>query len=405
MKRISKCIIALLLTVIISGCAPTSSPATGGAAAQAPTVTATLSTAVTPTVAPTVTAEPKGVENLIIIIGDGMGQAHISAAQQVYGRHYGFTDWDSTLINTNAINEQGEASVLTDSAAAATAMATGVLTLRRRVGMDKDEAVLTTFLDLARQKGMVTGILTTETLLGATPAGFSAHVKNRFDPQAVLDSQIDSGLDLLCGAPDPICAANREQILQAGYYYCDDISGIDAEPSKKQYWQLDTLKTSPEVEPVSLAELSVAALDHLDAKGEFIMIIEQAHIDKFCHDNIFDKTVHSVDMLNSTVERVMEWVGERTDTAVMVLADHETGGLVLDPEAENSYFSPITGEQIAYEYTSTNHTTDEVKLFWHGFEPNIAALPYFGERDRIKNSDIFYMVCELLELKAGAEDK
>lgn len=381
--------ILMAFVLVLAGCNQAVLPSQSASVAPS-------GTAVAYTASPEPTLSPdNGCKSLVIIIGDGMGQAHITAAQQAYGISFPFTKWQSVLINTDALDDNGEAVKTTDSAAAATAMASGVLTNRRLVGMNKDLEPLTTFLDLAQKQGMLTGIITTDTLLGATPSGFSAHAESRYDQETIFASELDCGIDLLCGAPHELCQNGVLQITAAGYDYRDEPFTLDELSQKKQYWQLDTLDP-PENYPL-LDELSIMALDHLYSKGDFILVIEQAHIDKFSHDAALDKTLHSVNMLNTTVERVSQWA-EGKNTAIMVLADHETGGLTLSPEAPNTYFSLITGKEIKYEYTSKNHTSTPVSLYVKGFEPDFAALPYYGDDKLIKNSDLFYLVCSLFEL-------
>ena len=78
------------------------------------------------------------------------------------------------LVDTNCLNNY-----VTDSAAAATAMATGVRTLYERMGMDENGNELETILDIAHNNGLMTGLITNDFLTGATPGGFSAHSINR----------------------------------------------------------------------------------------------------------------------------------------------------------------------------------------------------------------------------------
>ena len=120
-------------------------------------------------------ADMSTVKNVILIIGDGMGVEHISAAQMCTGEAFCFRDWQYASVNTDSVNEDGQGSVLTDSAAAATAMATGSLTVNGYVGKDSRGVDLSTVLDEARRLGKATGIVTTDALYGATPAAFSAH--------------------------------------------------------------------------------------------------------------------------------------------------------------------------------------------------------------------------------------
>ena len=123
--------------------------------------------------------EGANVKNIILIIGDGMGENQVKLTEK-YGLR-GSQALDilkaeyKGLIDTNCLNNY-----VTDSAAAATAMATGVRTLYERVGMDEEGNELKTILDYAYENNMGTGLLTTDNLDGATPLAFSSHGTNRY---------------------------------------------------------------------------------------------------------------------------------------------------------------------------------------------------------------------------------
>ena len=103
--------------------------------------------------------------------------------------------------------------------------------------------------------------------------------------------------------------------------------------------------------------------------------------------------------LNETVEAVLGWIGDRKDTAVLITADHETGGLSVS--ASEEYLLPNTyktanNNQITYIFESGSHTEADVLLYTHGFKLDASTLPHFKSSNIIKNSDVPVIMRRLL---------
>ena len=97
----------------------------------------------------------------------------------------------------------------------------------------------------------------------------------------------------------------------------------------------------------------------------------------------------------------MSWVGDRTDTVVLVTADHETGGLLVSnqPEYANSETVTVNGvtKTLYYEYTAPDHTSANVTLFVHGITADFTKSEmYLG--DAMKNTGIFYLMLDILNI-------
>ncbi len=338
------------------------------------------------------------IQNIILIIGDGMGLQHINAGQLYDGKTYDFTTWPMVRVNTQALDETGELSTkFPDSVAASTAMATGVLTANEFVGRAIDGTDLQTILDVAGAMGKATGIVTTDTLFGGTPAGYAAHASSRNDRMDILETQLTSGVNLLCGASHESCTAMADQIRENGYAYSDDFLNLNFE-ADKAYWQL-SLGGNDALNP--LQDIAIEALNYLrqDPDG-FVLVIEQAHIDKYCHHQQFQDVCIAVSDLNKTVEAVMNWLGDRTDTAVLVTADHETGGLQVSEEV-GKYKETLTAaasgasQDISYEFRTPNHTTANVSLYTYGFAADFTKSDLYKKK-ALKNTGIYYLMAELL---------
>lgn len=114
-------------------------------------------------------------KNIILLIGDGMALSQISAARTVAGNQLNMLRCDYIGIqSTHAADKY-----VTDSGASATAMACGEKTNYYTIGVDTDGNPLTSIIELAEANGMSTGIMTTSTIVHATPAAFFAHQNDR----------------------------------------------------------------------------------------------------------------------------------------------------------------------------------------------------------------------------------
>ena len=338
------------------------------------------------------------IKNVIYIIGDGMGLEHIAAGQMAYNKDYCFDEWQFASVNTDSLTSGGRnQSELTDSAAAGTALATGTVTLNEHVGKDQNGNDLTTILDYAKSRGMKTGLITTDKLYGATPGAFSAHSLDRDNYMEILESQIDSGIDLICGSTTSSDALETSLITSKGYQHCTTFSAMKYSKASKLYC---TLKMEGSyASDVSLADATVASLNFLDNEKGFALVIEQAHVDKSSHNKDVLGAVYAVNSLNNTVEAILDWLGDRTDTAIVITSDHETGDFSVSatktlPESASVGDGYPT---FYYRFNSGSHTKSNVGLFIYGADINIKAISYFKTEFNVKNSDIFTIVKMLIQ--------
>ncbi len=332
------------------------------------------------------------VKNVVLIIGDGMGTEHIKAAQLAKNSTFGFTQWQHAMVDTTNISCE-----TTDSAAAATAMATGSLTVNHAVGQTPDGQDLQTIMDIAQSKGMRTGIVTTDYVYGATPAGFSGHSPNRDNNVDLFKTQLNSNLNLICASYNDTVGLRSDLIDESNFDFCSKFSKRE-EVAKAEHalclFDLEGFGNS-----VTLADATTFALDFLENENGFVLMVEQAHIDKASHDLFFSKAVNSVIGLQNTVIAVQDWIGDRLDTAVILTADHETCGLQVSQEntLPQSYTFKNTGVTLYYNWTADYHTSANVDLYYDGFYADLSQLPVFFSSEKIKNTDIFLVMKNLVE--------
>jgi alkaline phosphatase len=291
--------------------------------------------------------------------------------------------------------------VLTDSAASATALATGTSTINGYLGVDKYGAELDTILDLAFLYGKSTGVVTTDYLYGATPAGFSAHCNDRNNSEEITFSQIESEVNYLCGLRNDSFYADRsfrEELEYNEVYYSTDINDSAIMESEKVFLPVNI--ENGKSDAVDLKYASAAALDFLSRNEEgFVLMIEQAYIDKYSHNNDIDNMLYRMKSLNDTVEMVTDWASDRDDTAIIVTADHECGGLYSSVESEyDSSYNGANGP-LYYDWTSTNHTQTKVGIYVYGVDVNFASLSEYRTESKIRNTDVYVLMRTILNLR------
>lgn len=279
-------------------------------------------------------AAPK---NIIILIGDGMGFEQVKAAGMYMNGKAGKLFMETLPFKGRATTRSANDSV-TDSAAAATAIATGKKVNNGVISaaIPGDGSDLQTILEYYKSKGKSTGLVTTAYLTHATPAAFAAHTSGRNDSDEIADDMINRAKPevLLGGGGHGIDTQAAET---SGYSVVTDASGLkalDTENSQmvlgyfgRDYmpYEFDGTGALPH-----LSEMASTALNILDndPDGLFLMI-EGGRIDHAGHDHNIERSVRETAEFSNTVKIVYDWAKKNPETLIIVTADHETGGLTV----------------------------------------------------------------------------
>lgn len=324
------------------------------------------------------------VKNVIIIIGDGMGFNHIESTKLQYDiENFAFEPNFLTPVATRS-----KSHAVTDSAAAATAMATGSKTNNHNVSMLAGQP-LKTIMEIAKENGKKTGVVTTDNLFGATPASFSGHSRDRHYTEEIVRSQAVGAVDLLVGQrpdadEDLYSTTCKQDFIDNGYSFANTVDELTQNPKdQKVIANLDGMRSkyndTLDYEKANFQDIISYTLDYLDNDNGFCLMIEHAHIDKCSHSNDLYGAMCEVRALADTVEQVYAFCQDRNDTAVLVTADHETGGLQLANSKEE-----LSNDR----YTTTNHTATDVPLY----VTNV-TVTNFG--DKLDNTFIF-VICKMI---------
>ena len=307
-----------------------------------------------------------GYKNVILLIGDGMGFNHIAAGRALLGVDELFME-SAAVIAGEATTYSRTIIGPTDSAAAATALATGQKTDNGMIAqyLGKD---LKSNTEYAMEQGMATGIIASEGVKGATPASFSAHAFNRNSTDDITRDQISSGIDLFLGGAKDFYDDYAGDIAASGYDYATAASALD--PAADKIWgAFSDIATADGTDAApTLAELSVFAMRYLAAKSEngFFLMIEESHIDKRSHSNDMAGMLEHLLAYDNTIKAVVQLAAEMGDTLVIATADHETGGLQYNGESAAELSDAM--------FTKGSHSTANVPFFVYsdiGAVPNI----------------------------------
>lgn len=355
-------------------------------------------------------------KNVILLIGDGMGQVQRDAARLLGGPLVMDGLPYTGHVRTSCADP---VATITDSAAAATAIATGVKTYNGAIGVGPDGQPVPTVLELAKRSGKSVGLVTTCQVTDATPAAFASHVVSRIDQREIARQFIEeSHVDVILGgggrwwAPDEggdsglgpaLDLLARAQAL--GYAVARDAAELRALCASRILGLFaedelfvqdppagEVAKYEP---PVPLWELTGAALTTLSGNPDgFFLMIEEAAIDRMGHRNnaaLAIKGVHELDRAVSVAHAFAERDG---DTLVIVTADHECGGLSFADQflASDPIIDPTSLDVASLLlWATTGHTEVDVPL--NAFGPG--ADRFAGQ---IENSDLFTAMVEAMGL-------
>lgn len=297
------------------------------------------------------TSAAAAVKNVILFIGDGMGMSTIDLARIVLVGSNGYLDFERAeyvgIQKTYAAD-----TLVTDSAAAATALATGFKTNNAWLSITPDGRQVKTLLEAAREAGRATGLVTTVTITHATPAAFGAHTTSRdelpvADQYAALktsDVYMGGGLQFFVARTTPGSKRTDDRDLvkefkAAGYEFVSTPQELNtATAPNGKLLGLFSMEHLPYyidrahlgVAVPTLAEMTRRALDILsrDPDGFFLMV-EGGKIDWANHAHDAMTAVLEVYEFNEAVKVGLEFLKREPDTLIVVTADHETGGVGL----------------------------------------------------------------------------
>jgi alkaline phosphatase len=311
-------------------------------------------------------------KNVILLIGDGMGVGHVTLSR-LAAEAEGKTLFIDSIRIGGIVKTRSANSVVTDSAGAGTALATGWKTNNAMISWLPDGSVPLTILEVAQSLRKSTGLATTVTITDATPAVFAAHQGARADQDQIAGQLLAHKVNVLFGGgleyfiPKAQAGSRRKdetdllaRAKQDGYAVVRTRDELLASPKGNVVglFALDAMKTE-EPEP-TIAELTGDALRRLTTNSRgFFLMVEGGEIDHRAHSNDAPGVIKQVRDFDAAVGTALAFERSRKDTLVIVTADHETGGLAVMPPASGN-----SGWAVAW--TTTGHSGNSVPLWAEG---------------------------------------
>ena len=326
-------------------------------------------------------------KNVILLIGDGMGTTQfftmIASNENNAIEQFPYVGFQKTASANNFVTESG---------AAATALATGKKTNNRYLSIDPEtKQPLKTLVQLSNAKGLSTGVVASCDITHATPAAFLSHHTNRSEYEIVAEGMLKTHPTLFVGGGRRQFENRRDRrnlsdsLRRQGFqvlYTLDDVMRTQNPKVAGLLWD-----THPENmangrgEFLKPASQKAIELLNQNSKGFFLMI-ESSQIDWICHSNHFDDLLEELKDFDNTIHAVMDFAKRDGNTLVIVTGDHETGGLaVLKRE----------GDVLFPRWTTFDHSPVMVPVF--AFGPGAERFSGIYE-----NTEIQKKIVELLGL-------
>lgn len=301
------------------------------------------------------------IDNVILMIGDGMGLSHVNAAMFANGGVLTMTN----LRVSGLVRTQSGSSFITDSGASATAYATGTSTHNNAIGVDMQNHPLKNMTEVASSHGYATGVLTTDLMSGATPSAFFAHQENRKNTRGLWNDLAGSHLNFFSGGSRETLDSIPVEISGRIRAAFEVVHTRGAYPRSGKLGYLPPQAECGSIDNPARKDFLPAttryAMDYLDAvsKKGFFLMVEGARIDKTSHKNDFPATVKEVLDFDQAVEAAIRFAEADGHTLVIITADHETGAMSVP--AGNPAKQQVTGA-----FASVGHSPVTVPLFAYG---------------------------------------
>jgi alkaline phosphatase len=326
------------------------------------------------------------------MIGDGMGLPQITGAMYMNNNKSAFEQFKNIGFHKSHSSDN----LVTDSAAGATAFASGVKTYNGAIGVDAKKQPVPTLLEMAEKKGMATGMLVTCSIVHATPAAFIAHVAGREDDEGIALDFLKTPIDIFIGGGEDYFTKRADgrnlvqELITKGYAITDsahtNIDNLNIHTDKNIGYFTSNL------EPPSFYEGRNYALPATDKTLDFLkdrspegffLMIEGSQIDWGGHANDANYVVNELLEFEKQIDVVLDFARRDGNTLVVVTADHETGGFAIMPGSKMG--------KIQVAFTTKSHTATMIPVFADG--PGAEAF-----RGIYDNTEIFFKFKEAMGL-------
>ena len=288
-------------------------------------------------------------KNIILLIGDGMGLSEVSAS--IY-----YNDTTSNFENFPIVGlskTSSSSDLITDSAAGATAFAAGIKTYNGAISVNPDSIAAPTLFEHLHKKGYKTGVISTSSIVHATPAAFYAHVNSRRDYETIAQQLAASDVHFFAGGGTQFFNERTDSLqllntlTENGFEVHTQLLPEETQGKQAILLAKDAMPRMLDGRGSFLPDATKLALANLATnKDGFILVVEGSQIDWGGHARDGDYLISEQLDFDKTVGVALEFAAAHKETLVLVTADHETGGFTLSAKEgnynENEYFVEIS---------------------------------------------------------------
>lgn len=326
-------------------------------------------------------------KNIIYMIGDGMGPAYVT------GYRY-FKDDPSTKVVERTIFDElllgtaqtypDDDTYVTDSAAGATALATGIKSYNGAVAVDTEKKPLLTMLEIAKANKMTTALVATSQINHATPASFTAHNESRRNYDQIANDYIDNKINgklpvdlLLGGGVQYFERADRnltQEFIDAGYSYHGDFKKLNEIEKVPALGLFHSVSFPFAIDKTAdrLTQMTAKTLQLLEKSEDgFFVMIEGSQIDWCGHANDIACAMAEMDDFANSITLAKQFVDKHPDTLLVITADHSTGGLTLgangDYQWHTDVIKQIKGSVSKIAKALAKSTPESIDTVWHKY--------------------------------------
>lgn len=309
-------------------------------------------------------------KNIIILIGDGMGINYVGASF-LQNPDSPFSEFKSVGLSITCSADK----LITDSAAGATAIATGYLTNNKYISVDTLGNSLYTIFEHSEKLGLSTGIVVTGTVTHATPGAFVGHSISRYDQTLIASQMVEKDFDVIIGGglkyflPKSDSGEREDyldltkKIIEKGFDFKKTYSELSAVPdSVNQLYALFEMDGLPEAgnRNYSLGDLTKTAISKLkENENGFVLMIEGSQIDWAGHDHKSNELLSEMRDFETAITEALKYAKVDSNTLVVITSDHETGGMAVTEGTRDA-------KNLEINYTTTHHTASPVGIFAYG---------------------------------------
>ncbi|GHB01070.1 alkaline phosphatase [Shewanella indica] len=289
---------------------------------------------------------PSRPQNIVIMVGDGMGPAYTSAYRYFKDNpdteEIEQTVFDRLLVGMASTYPARVSGYVTDSAAAATALATGVKSYNGAISVDPQKQPIPTIMEKAKQRGMSTGVAVTSQINHATPAAFLSHSESRKHYVELANKYLETDADVMLGGGQKYFDQELLAKFDAkGYQILQEFSALESITQPKVMglfaevqlpWVLD------DKDGHRLSTMTGKALELLSQNNNgFVLLVEGSLIDWAGHNNDIAAAMAEMDEFARTMEVVEQFVRQNPNTLMVATADHNTGGLSIGSKGKYAW--------------------------------------------------------------------